>query len=112
MDPFEILGSILGQKAGGSGTGADILKDIFMGGARRQAPSRSEPESSSQPAGDDIERQARELEDLLNVAKDRSSGGATPQSQSQQQAPWGQSRPVEDDVSRQNEQASILIRAM
>ena len=40
MDPIEILGSLLGQKSRGSGTGADILKDILMGGLRGQTPSR------------------------------------------------------------------------
>jgi hypothetical protein len=111
MDPFEILGSILGQKAGGSGAGADILKDIFLGGARRQAPSRSEPAPTSHESTDDnIERQARDLEDLLNVAKDRSSARTTPQSQQQPQ--WGQPSSADDDVSRQNEQALILVRAM
>jgi hypothetical protein len=90
---------LLGQKAGGSGTGANILKDILMGGLKRQAPSRStspqakpaqEPSSwaSRSPATNDIESEARQLEDLLIVANSRSSGrSASPQQQPVQPAP-------------------------
>jgi uncharacterized membrane protein YebE (DUF533 family) len=156
MDAIEILGSLLGQKAGGSGAGADILKEIFGTGAPRQAPSppstpsssttRSAPSRSGPPGEDDLERQARELEDLLNIAKNRSSGGATPQAKpqtkqssspaspspaSRQPAPSGTARQPEkrpaggsgssqrnpfelpdDESERQNEQATILVRAM
>jgi hypothetical protein len=113
MNPIEILGSILGQKAGGSGAGADILKEIFTGGSRQEAPSRAEP------ADDSIERQARELEDLLNVAKDRSTHPSSqPQAPGQSQwprpsdqGPFDQGAP-QDEESRQNEQAMILVRAM
>ena len=47
MNPIEILGSILGQKAGGSGGGADILKEIFMGGSRREAAVAIRPRRTS-----------------------------------------------------------------
>ena len=85
MDPIEILGSILGQKSSGGGMGADILKEIFKGatgggGPGPQAQPRSAPPTSPvgkaaprPTSGDDLERQARELEDLLNVAKNRST---------------------------------------
>jgi hypothetical protein len=148
MNPIEILGSLLGQKSSGSGKGADVLKDIFAGGSRRESPPESAPASASRElTEDDIERQARELEDLLNVANDRTSRRTTgapassqpPQPQSSwqpapaqrasRQAPaqgaprqggWGPERgvdrpvdpPPDDAVSRQNEQATILVQAM
>src|SRR5262245_61800629 len=67
MDPIEILGSLLGQKAGGSGTGADILKQILLGGgSRREAPQSAPARTPQEVTEQDIDRQARELEDLLN----------------------------------------------
>lgn len=77
MDMVEILGSLLGQKAGGGGAGADILKEILTGGERAAPPPRSSPPRSSPPAtpreqsANDVEREAKALEDLLNVAKGR-----------------------------------------
>lgn len=136
MDPIEILGSILGQKANGSGTGAEILKEIFGTGRREEAPrsepataTRSTPASRSRDLADeDIDRQARELEDLLNVAKERS---ATPRPTGQRTpapAPAAKaSKPAEksgtaptlrvdmpqdDAFERQNQQALTLVRAM
>jgi hypothetical protein len=150
MDPIEILGSLLGRKADGSGAGADILRDILLGGTRgdapspaepapttpsRSAPSRSRAAPTSQDAGeDDIARQARELEDLLNVAKKRTTQ-RTPSPQAKEPAPslapgkpgstpvrqgggslkGSLERPKEisaDDDARQSEQATILVRAM
>jgi hypothetical protein len=151
MDPIEILGSLLGNKAGGSSPGAAILKEILLGGAKRQAPAGKTPAPAgaqrpssppgrsastwNEPASDDIEAQARDLSDLLNVANDRSTRRASPQPQSQpsqlpmrqpasppaQQGGWtqngsassqGQSAPFDDESVRQNEQATVLIRAM
>lgn len=154
MDPMEILGSLLGQKAGGSSVGATILKEILLGGAKREAPSgksqspsaapRSSPSRTAsspswrEPAVDDIEAQARELSDLLNVATDRSARRA-PEPQAPQvqppppatstrpssAAPAGQGNwagtnasgrrhdaPLDDDSAKQNEQATIFVRAM
>lgn len=153
MDPIEILGSLLGKKARGSGGGADILKDILLGGLRgqtspqvpSQAPSRapsreaapresssrqsSAPREYREPAGNDIQRQARELEDLLNVATNRSAGRqAAPPTQSpaaQRQtipagnAPFAQNgaaqrgdSPFDDVRARQSQQALVLVQAM
>lgn len=73
MDAIEILGGLLGRKAGGSGAGADILKDILMGGKRPGSQPRPAPQSrDSEPM--DLEAQAKELEDLLNVANERKPG--------------------------------------
>lgn len=147
MDMIEILGSLLGQKASGSGTGADILKDILVGGSRGAAPEaapRSAPHPTPTPAprgsaADDLEQQARELEDLLNVATGRSASRQTQAQTPQMQPParhpqalprqpaeaprqggsWQdssagkrQDSPLDDAAARQNEQATILIRAM
>lgn len=139
MDPIEILGSILGQKANGSGTGAEILKEIFGTGRREEAPrsepataTRSTPASRSRDLADeDIDRQARELEDLLNVAKERSAtprptGQRTPAPEAKASKPAESSgtarsgpaptlrvdAPQDDAFERQNQQALTLVRAM
>jgi uncharacterized membrane protein YebE (DUF533 family) len=147
MDPMEILGSLLGQKAGGASPGAAILKEILLGGSKRQAPERQAPAPSGgqrpsssrgssspswqEPASDDIEAQAKELSDLLNVANERSTRRNTaPQQPTQpqmrqpapaprqpanpqpQQGGWGQESSADDETARQNDQATVLIRAM
>lgn len=76
MDMIDILGGILGQKSGGASSsgGGKILKDILGG----NSPARGRaPEVTTANRGD-IVSQAKELEDLLNVAGNRSqprSGG-------------------------------------
>jgi hypothetical protein len=135
---IEILGGLLGQKAGGSGTGADILRDILGGGQqqqRREAPTPAgQSRSPKPPTENEIERQASDLEDLLNIAKNRKLGSAAPQSQPSQPASFPQQpagrapstgtlgqgtsagrrldAPQDDAAARQNEQAKILVRAM
>lgn len=150
MDAIDILGSLLGGKpAQGSGAGAGggggfgdlggkILKEILAGGQQRQAPSssggssRSSGGSSRSSQGPmDIESQAKELEDILDVARQRgsgsghSSGGATtfPSSSSG----GGFAQPDHSDFGRsagggfpappsaprdRNDEAIVLIRAM
>ncbi len=76
MDAIEILGSLLGGGGKGSGgLGGKILTEIMKGGA---APRQPAPQPVPAPSGrsvpptirpTDIEREASELEDLLNVAK-------------------------------------------
>lgn len=82
MDPIDILGQILGKTLGGAGGGASgggggggSLPDIFAGSRGQQAPSAGR--RSGEP---DIASAARDLEDLLNVAKGNQprSGGAAP----------------------------------
>ncbi len=139
MDMIDILGSLLGQKAGGGGAGGDILKDIFAG-ARRQAPAPSAPTSA--PGGglspSEMDRQARELEDFFNVARNRNAG-STSQPQKPQLNPqplppqqprsadpaprtggWATESPAQrridapagDTAEQQNLQAMILVKAM
>jgi hypothetical protein len=135
MDMIDILGSLLGQKSSGGGAGADILKDILTGGRPKgQAPGPAKP-----PAQKDLDAQARELEDLLNVANERNTArtgqapGQAPR-QPQFQPPPRQSQPTEPfpfpndsprqrgsaglpempaaPAERQNTQAMVLVRAM
>ncbi len=70
MDMIDILGGILGQKAGSSSSssaGGKILKDILGGNsaARGRAPEVTTASRS------EIAAQAKELEDLLDIAKGR-----------------------------------------
>ena len=95
MDVIDILGGLLGHKTSKSGRGGDALNDMFRQGSRSSSSQGSRPT--------DINREAKELEDLLNVVKDRQSGSAP-----SQPSPAG--RP---DVTKTNQdQALILIRAM
>jgi len=139
MDAIEILGSLLGHKSSGSGAGADILKEIFLGGSRKEEPrSAGRAQMPREVTAESVDRQASELEDLLNVANHRSSGRATGQPQPPQrpQAPrqpaepelpasWSQSgagkgrdeKPQDDmlqddETQRQSDQALVLVRAM
>lgn len=136
MDPMDILGGLLGggsKKSGGSLSGK-ILKDLLGGGSSRQpAPQRSPRNSgghSRRPR--DIDDHAKQLEDLLGVAKDRhetrtrsAPRQAPPPQQPRYQEPSAPSRggggfsfdsrpPVvgRKDPPDQNEEAMILIRAM
>ena len=130
MDAIDILGGLLGHKSSRGGMGADILKDILGGG--RRAPSRNQPGAvSPKPSSNDIQREAQELEDLLNVANGRSanrrSPGASPPaadtraggpSWSQadvttpRSGPTGGSSASSGDVLSQSDQALVLVRAM
>lgn len=122
MDLIEILGGMLRQKASKPGRGPDILKDILNRGRE------SSPDTSRNVDQTDIERSAKELEDMLNVSRDRVE--ARPTSQPRRSQPGPSRAPVDDGVAvdspysrsreesspsnraPQNEQALILIRAM
>jgi uncharacterized membrane protein YebE (DUF533 family) len=109
MDMIDILGGILGEKAGKSGRGSDVLKDMFGRSARRGSTSKIPTEA-------EIEQQARELEDMLSVAKDRHDRYQTPSSERSQPAPRqsspAQPEPSEPSSKASGERALILIRAM
>ena len=124
MDAIDILGDLLGQKKNQPGRGTDILKDIFGRGSESSS-------GSTQPKPNDISRQAQELEKILNVANNRSSGRQSAPSQTNSRsaplpADARQSIPLprQKSASRspdagaaqnrnsENERAVILIRAM
>lgn len=84
MDAIDILGSLLGGRksggSGGGGLGGAILGQILKnatGGARQPGPQQSSPPASSNRGSSrvstpgDLQKEASELEDLLNVAQDR-----------------------------------------
>ncbi len=76
MDMIDILGGILGQKAGSASpsSGGKILKDILGG----NSPSRGRAPEVTTASRSDIAAQAKELEDLLDIANGRTqtrSGG-------------------------------------
>ena len=109
MDMIDILGGILGEKAGKSGRGSDVLKDIFGRSSRRSSPSKI-------PTEEQIEKQARELEDMLSVAKDRHDRYQAPSNERREAAPR-EPAPREPSSSgssskESGERALILIRAM
>lgn len=129
MDAIDILGGLFGRKRGGSGKGPD-LGDIF-GRRKESAPGSSSRSQSPQ----DVDAQAKELEDILNVGRDRDaqrrSGQAPVPTKTSRQAPSFPApstprqapspgsirieRPAplpQETSSRQNEQAVVLIRAM
>jgi len=142
MNAIDILGSLLGQKASGSGSGADILRDILTGGAREtQPPAKAQPPKGPAPTSrpsraEEIDANARELEDLLNVANRGEAQRTTKPPQQQIPTPPSQpsrqfpdlapreagSRPGGDvsrrydspasDAERQNAKALVLVQAM
>ena len=96
MNAIEILSEILrgGQRRGegqkpSAPSGGDIFKDIFGRGATKRQTAPAPPSES------DIERQASELEDMLNVGRGRSgpspssSGGTSSRSGTD----WGRTIP-------------------
>ncbi len=106
MDAIEILGGLLGGgKSQGGGLGGKILKDLINAGTRGGASPAPQTRQAPQPSGytpDDrrksVEERARELEDLLGVAKGRSQGSAhqsqsPPPTQPKYQPPPPPSRP-------------------
>lgn len=113
MDAIDILGSILGHKSGkrGGGTG-DIFKDILKGGSRTS----SAPAPGSPPGMNEIQREAKELEDLLNVANDRqarrpSADRGPSRDRATGGIPAARSQPSGDPPGN-NERALVLVRAM
>ena len=136
MDAIDILGGLLGGKArSGGGGGGSILKDIFGGGAAGSSPRSGSRAPSDQPT--DIEREAKELEDLLNVARSRQGQQPTGQSPRYPEPPRApepprvptpphvpapsaprmpelqrRPAPLPRDSHRQNAQALVLVRAM
>jgi len=133
MDAIDILGGLLGRRSGrsGSGRGPDILRDIFSRGSRPAPTPRSgRGGDSADPA--DLKRQAEELEEMLNVARDRNSTRSAGQPQSPPSAPErtpssggyatetpasprresGFPSPSQAPAPRQNDDALVLVRAM
>ncbi|MCO8124466.1 tellurite resistance TerB family protein [Stieleria sp. TO1_6] len=110
MDITDILGSLLGSQTRRGGKGGDALNDIFK---RRSSPAK--PSGSTSTAPTDIDRQAKELEDILNVAKDRNSGSPAPTTTSTRSPSAPASRSSQSGAGQSSvdqERATILVRAM
>ena len=116
MDAMDILGDLLGRKTSKPSRGTDILKDVFRRGSQ---PSKSSPSVGS----GDINQEAQKLEDLLNVAQNRSARRNTGSSQTNpprqsQSLPPQASLPnlrkpsVTRNQNSDDERAVVLIRAM
>lgn len=105
MDPIDILGGLLGGGKGGGGLGGKILTEIFKGGAasRRPAPAPQSTGTSTSRADRpvDLQREASELEDLLNVARDRYD-----QRQTTQPAPHTRPQPAPPTTPTQRPQSN------
>ncbi len=117
MDAIDILGDLLGHKTKQPGRGTDILKDIFGRGSRGSGSPSPPPKKPAE-----INREAAELEDLLNVARDRSPNRSTGSLQSnprptksipqQHSSPASRHAEVDRNQHSDNERAVVLIRAM
>jgi hypothetical protein len=127
MNAIEILNEILrgGQRRGegqkpSAPSGGDIFKDIFGRGATKQQAGPAPPSES------DINRQARELEEMLGVGRERSgpSPSSSAETPSRSGTDWGRTIPPvsttpaplpeasTNDPVRQDAEAQVLIRAM
>ncbi|TWT66400.1 DUF533 domain-containing protein [Allorhodopirellula solitaria] len=103
MDITDILGSLLGSQTRRGGSG--------RGGAAKSAPQRSSPSrapSSGSSGPIDIDREAKELEDILHVAKDRHAQGPDSTARPSPSAPAPSARQTGVDP----EQGTLLVRAM
>ena len=129
MNAIDILGDLLGHKTRGGGLGGDILKDIFRRGSapQRGSTNRGSTNRQSKPASSrDIQQDAEDLEDLLNVANDRSSqrthSSGRHETRPHQAPPISvptsppsgrfQQRSAERSLEKDNQHAEILIEAM
>jgi hypothetical protein len=88
VDIVDILGGLVRRKAGGTGPGADVIKDTANRGSRSSSSSRD-----AGPA--DMDRDARELEEMLNVSRDRNARRtSTPAAPVRPTAPTPPARPA------------------
>ena len=104
MDAIDILGSLLGHKTRRGGRGGNVLTDILGGSAK----SKSAPKPSRPPSSAEIQREADQLEDLLKIAKGRSSSSTASRERS---IPRPRTRPSGNPPD-DNERALVLVRAM
>jgi hypothetical protein len=102
MDMIDILGGMLGHKSSRGSKGSDVLKDMFGRGSR----------SSEQQGPIDISREAKELEDMLNVAHGRRSSPTRSSSPSDRRPAPTPHRTSPSSGPDQNDRALILVRAM
>ncbi len=102
MNAIDILGKLLAHKTRQPSRGGDVLKDVFGRGSKRS--SNAPPKKLGE-----IQDEAEQLEDLLNVANDRrsqrpSDGTSTSRTDAH--------RHEDDNLPLKNERALLLVRAM
>ena len=104
MDAMDILGELLGHKSQKPSRGGNVLKDIFGRGPQKQSSSPAPPKKPHE-----IQQQGEELEDLLNVANDRTTHrqSSTPTSKSSNPR-WHEN----EKSPAMNERALLMVRAM
>lgn len=122
MDAMDVLGALLGKKAGSGSSGGNILKDILGGGrSRSQPPAQSPPRQHPQARPPrTIGEAAKSLEELLNVSNEhhqqrRRNPASTQRSPNPQPTPQSQQRTGTQWAPQEaamNEQSKILVRAM
>jgi hypothetical protein len=110
MDAMDVLGALLGKKAGSGSAGGNILKDLLGGGRRPSPPAqqRRAPQPRSQSRPRTIGDAAKSLEELLNVSSTHHDQRRQ-MPEPQRQAPPPQPTPEQESL---NEQSMVLIRAM
>ncbi|TWU58805.1 hypothetical protein Poly51_15850 [Rubripirellula tenax] len=113
MDAMDILGALLGGKAGSGSAGGKVLKDM-LGGAKRPAPSQPPRQHPRASQPQTIDSAAKSLEDLLGVShnhhQSKRQTPATPAA-TRTQAPAAPSWSTAQ-VEAMNEQSKVLVRAM
>lgn len=118
MDAMDILGALLGKKAGSGSPGGSVLKDML---GRRPAPSQAPSQPRQHPQArrpQTIDQAAKSLEELLGVSNDhhrarretRRPQTPAPAPPSSPRAPSRSWSPQEQEAM--NEQAKILVAAM
>lgn len=116
MDAMDILGALLGKKAGSSGSGGAVLKDIL--GGKRPAPSSGSATSRQHPQARQprtIDEAASSLEDLLGVSTSHHQSRRPAESRSvPTPAPQRPAEPswTPRQTQAMNAQAKILAQAM
>ena len=118
MNATDILGELL---RGGKGGG--ILKDVLGGGGKSRSAPRRQTEVADPPSTRELERDARDLEDLLGV--DEPDAPSRSRSQPTRPTRWEQPTPerfpaplpqrkaeVEIDPDREDDESVVLLRAM
>lgn len=118
MDAMDILGALLRKKAGSSGSGGAVLKEIL--GGNRSAPPSGSATSRQHPGARQprtIDEAAASLEDLLGVSTSHHQSRRPAESRSVPMPAPTPQRPAEPSwtprqTEAMNAQAKILARAM
>ncbi|MEM6471507.1 MAG: DUF533 domain-containing protein [Planctomycetota bacterium] len=121
MDAMDVLGALLGKKAGRPSPGGQILKDILGGSSQSSQTTntrRTHPRTNSSPSRSSrrpasIGDAARSLEELLGVSNSRYEKRHPQQTRRQErQTSRSYAPPTREEEDALNAQSVVLIRAM